>query len=86
MTLATDTIIAHISNHEPYYLEAREIVSDSDNEYDAAIDLKFMVERIMFPEGFGESPSMDVFFQQDMILESLSRVNWREVYESLIDE
>jgi len=45
-----------------------------------------MVDESMFPEEAGQPQSIDHFFRQDMILEALSQVNWREVYERLTED
>ena len=37
-------------------------------------------------EEAGQPQSSDHFFRQDMLLEALSQVNWREVYERLTED
>lgn len=86
MSLATDTIVLHIANDEGYYNTAQEILKRCGDSYDACIELKEMVDEIMFPEEAGQLQSMDHFFRQDMLLEALSQVNWREVYERLTED
>ena len=86
MILSTDTIVLHIANDEGYYTTAQEILGRCGDSYDACIELKDMVDEIMFPEEAGQPQSGDVFFRQDMILEALSQVNWREVYERLTED
>ena len=86
MSLATDTIVLHIANDEGYYRYAQEILQRCGDSYDACIELKDMVDEIMFPEESGHPQSIDHFFRQDMILEALSQVNWREVYERLTED
>ena len=86
MSLATDTIVLHIANDEGYYDTAQEILQRCGDSYDACIELKDMVDEIMFPEEPGQPQSIDHFFRQDMILEALSQVNWREVYERLTED
>ena len=85
MSLATDTIVLHIANNEGFYNDAQEILKRCGDSYDACIELKDMVDEIMFPEEAGQPQSGDHFFRQDMILEALSQVNWREVYERLTE-
>jgi hypothetical protein len=86
MSLATDTIVLHIANNEGFYNDAQEILKRCGDSYDACIELKDMVDEIMFPEEAGQPQSGDHFFRQDMILEALSQVNWREVYERLTED
>ena len=86
MSLSTDTIVLHIANDEGYYNTAQEILKRCGDSYDACIELKDMVDEIMFPEEAGQPQSGDHFFRQDMILEALSQVNWREVYERLTED
>lgn len=86
MSLATDTIVLHIANDEGYYNTAQEILQRCGDSYDACIELKDMVDAIMFPEEPGQPQSIDHFFRQDMLLEALSQVNWREVYERLTED
>jgi hypothetical protein len=86
MSLATDTIVLHIANDEGYYNKAQEILQRCGDSYDACIELKDMVDEIMFPEEPGQPQSIDYFFRQDMMLEALSQVNWREVYERLTED
>ena len=86
MSLATDTIVLHIANTQEYYNDAQEILERCGDSYDACIELKDMVDEIMFPEDAGQPQSSDHFFRQDMILEALSQVNWREVYERLTED
>ena len=86
MSLATDTIILHIANDEGFYNDAQEILKRCGDSYDACIELKDMVDEIMFPEEAGQPQSGDHFFRQDMLLEALSQVNWREVYERLTED
>ena len=86
MSLSTDTIVLHIANDENFYYDAQEILKRCGDSYDACIELKDMVDEIMFPEESGQPQSGDHFFRQDMILEALSQVNWREVYERLTED
>jgi hypothetical protein len=86
MSLATDTIVLYIANNEFYYNTAQEILQRCGDSYDACIELKDMVDEVMFPEEAGQPQSIDHFFRQDMILEALSQVNWREVYERLTED
>jgi hypothetical protein len=86
MSLATDTIVLHIANDNGFYNKAREILQRCGDSYDACIELKDMVDEIMFPEEAGQPQNIDHFFRQDMILEALSQVNWREVYERLTED
>jgi hypothetical protein len=86
MSLATDTIVLHIANDKKYYNKAKEILKRCGDSYDACIELKDMVDEVMFPEEAGQPQSIDHFFRQDMILEALSQVNWREVYERLTED
>ena len=86
MGLATDTIVLHIANDQGYYNTAQEILQRCGDSYDACIELKDMVDEIMFPEEPGQPQSIDYFFRQDMMLEALSQVNWREVYERLTED
>ena len=86
MSLATDTIVLHIANNEGFYNDAQEILKRCGDSYDACIELKDMVDEIMFPEVAGQPQSGDHFFRQDMLLEALSQVNWREVYERLTED
>ena len=86
MSLSTDTIVLHIANDKKYYNKAKEILKRCGDSYDACIELKDMVDEIMFPEEAGQPQSIDHFFRQDMILEALSQVNWREVYERLTED
>jgi hypothetical protein len=86
MSLATDTIVLHIANDQGYYNTAQEILQRCGDSYDACIELKDMVDEIMFPEEAGQPQNIDHFFRQDMILEALSQVNWREVYERLTED
>ena len=86
MSLSTDTIVLHIANDEGYYNTAQEILGRCGDSYDACIELKDMVDEIMFPEEAGKPQSNDHFFRQDMLLEALSQVNWREVYERLTED
>ena len=86
MSLSTDTIVLHIANDEGYYNTAQEILGRCGDSYDACIELKDMVDEIMFPEEPGQPQSIDYFFRQDMMLEALSQVNWREVYERLTED
>jgi hypothetical protein len=86
MGLATDTIVLHIANDQGYYNTAQEILHRCGDSYDACIELKDMVDEIMFPEEPGQPQSIDYFFRQDMMLEALSQVNWREVYERLTED
>jgi len=86
MSLATDTIVLHIANDEGFYNTAQEILDRCGDSYDACIELKDMVDAIMFPEEAGQPQSGEHFFRQDMILEALSQVNWREVYERLTED
>jgi hypothetical protein len=86
MSLATDTIVLHIANNEGFYNDAQEILKRCGDSYDACIELKDMVDEIMFPEEAGQPQSGDHFFRQDMLLEALSQVNWREVYERLTED
>ena len=86
MSLSTDTIVLHIANDEGYYNTAQEILGRCGDSYDACIELKDMVDEIMFPEEAGQPQSGDHFFRQDMLLEALSQVNWREVYERLTED
>ena len=86
MSLATDTIVLHIANNEGFYNDAQEILKRCGDSYDTCIELKDMVDEIMFPEEAGQPQRGDHFFRQDMILEALSQVNWREVYERLTED
>ena len=86
MGLVTDTIIMHITNDQGYHNTAQEILQRCGDSYDACIELKDMVDEIMFPEEPGQPQSIDYFFRQDMMLEALSQVNWREVYERLTED
>ena len=86
MSLSTDTIVLHIANDEGYYNTAQEILDRCGDSYDACIELKDMVDEIMFPEVAGQPQSGDHFFRQGMLLEALSQVNWREVYEQLTED
>ena len=86
MSLSTDTIVLHIANDEGYYNTAQEILGRCGDSYDACIELKDMVDEIMFPEEAGKPQSSDHFFRQDMILEALSQVTWREVYDRLTED
>ena len=86
MSLSTDTIVLHIANDEGYYNTAQEILGRCGDSYEACIELKDMVDEIMFPEEAGQPQSSDHFFRQDMILEALSQVNWREVYDRLTED
>jgi hypothetical protein len=74
------------ANNEGFYNDAQEILKRCGDSYDACIELKDMVDEIMFPEEAGQPQSGDHFFRQDMILEALSQVNWREVYERLTED
>lgn len=85
MNSATQTIIMHISNDQGYYNEAQEIFERHGDSYDTCIDLKEMVDNIMFPEADNQTQNMDLFFRQDIIMDALSQVNWREVYEALVE-
>ena len=85
MSLATDTIVLHIANDEGYYNKAKEILQRCGDSYDACIELKEMVDEVMFPEEAAHN-EIDHVFRQDMILEALSQVNWREVYERLTED
>ena len=84
MNLATDTVILHLTNDQGYYEESLDIVKRCGDKYDACIELKDMVEAIMFPEG--PPQDSDHFFRLDVMLETLSQVNWRQVYERLADD
>ncbi len=86
MSLSTDTIVLHIANDEGFYNTAQEILGRCGDSYDACIELKDMVDEIMFPEEAGQPQSGEHFFRQDMLLEALSQVNWREVYERLTED
>ena len=85
MSFATDTIVLHIANDRGYYNKAQEILKRCGDSYDACIELKDMVDEVMFPEEAAHN-EIDYFFRQDMILEALSQVNWREVYERLTED
>lgn len=82
---ATDTIVMHITNDQGYYNDAQEILERCGDSYDACIELKDMVDHIMFPETDTQSQDMDLFFRQDVIMDALSQVNWREVYERIAE-
>ena len=86
MSLATDTIVLHIANNEGFYNDAQEILERCGDSYDACIELIDMVDEIMFSEEAGQPQTPHYFFRQDMILEALSQVNWREVYERLTED
>ncbi len=86
MSLATDTIVLYIVNTQEYYNQAQEILERCGDSYDACIELKDMVDEIMFPKVAGQPQSGDHFFRQGMLLEALSQVNWREVYEQLTED
>ena len=85
MNSATQTVIMHISNDQNYYNEVQEIFERCGDSYDTCIELKEMVDNIMFPEADIQAQNMDLFFRQDIIMDALSQVNWREVYESLVE-
>ena len=83
MNSATQTVIMHISNDQRYYNKVQEIFERCGDSYDTCIELKEMVDNIMFPSADIQAQNMDLFFRQDIILDALSQVNWREVYEAL---
>ena len=83
MSLVTDTIIMHITNDQGYHNTAQEILQRCGDSYDACIELKDMVDEIMFPEADIQAQNMDLFFRHGIIMDALSQVNWREVYERL---
>ena len=85
MNSATQTVIMHISNDQKYYNDVQEIFERCGDSYNACIELKEMIDNIMFPEADIQAKNMDLFFRQDMIMDALSQVNWREVYESLAE-
>ena len=85
MNSATQTIIMHLSNDQDYYYEVQEIFERCGDSYDTCIELKEMVDSIMFPESDTQAQNMDLFFRQDVIMDALSQVNWREVYEALAE-
>jgi len=85
MNSATQTVIMHISNDQDYYNDVQEIFERCGDSYDTCIELKEMVDNIMFPEADIQAQNMDLFFRQDIIMDALSQVNWREVYESLVE-
>jgi hypothetical protein len=82
---ATDTIVMHITNDQRYYNDAQEILERCGDSYDACIELEDMVDHIMFPETDTQPQGMDLFFRQDVIMDALSQVNWREVYERIAE-
>ena len=86
MSLATDTIVLYIVHTKEYYNQAQEILERCGDSYDACIELKDMVDEIMFPKVAGQPQSGDHSFRQGMLLEALSQVNWREVYEQLTED
>lgn len=85
MNSATQTVIMHISNDQNYYNEVQEIFERCGDSYDTCIELKEMVDNIMFPSADIQAQNMDLFFRQDVIMDALSQVNWREVYEALAE-
>lgn len=85
MNSATQTVIMHISNDQNYYNEVQEIFERCGDSYDTCIELKEMVDNIMFPSADIQAQNMDLFFRQDIIIDALSQVNWREVYEALAE-
>jgi len=85
MNSATQTVIMHISNDQDYYNDVQEIFERCGDSYDTCIELKEMVDNIMFPEADIQAQNMDLFFRQDIIMDALSQVNWREVYEALVE-
>ena len=85
MNSATQTVIMHISNDQDYYNEVQEIFERCGDSYDTCIELKEMVDNIMFPAADTQAQNMDLFFRQDVIMDALSQVNWREVYEALAE-
>ena len=85
MNSATQTVIMHISNDQDYYNDVQEIFERCGDSYDTCIELKEMVDNIMFPEADIQAQNMDLFFRQDIIMDALSQVNWREVYEALAE-
>ena len=85
MNSATQTVIMHISNDQDYYNNVQEIFERCGDSYDTCIELKEMVDNIMFPSADIQAQNMDLFFRQDIIMDALSQVNWREVYEALAE-
>ena len=85
MNSATQTVIMHISNDQNYYNDVQEIFERCGDSYDTCIELKGMVDNIMFPSADIQAQNMDLFFRQDIIMDALSQVNWREVYEALAE-
>jgi len=85
MNSATQTVIMHISNDQDYYNDVQEIFERCGDSYDTCIELKEMVDNIMFPAADIQAQNMDLFFRQDIIMDALSQVNWREVYEALAE-
>lgn len=85
MNSATQTVIMHISNDQRYYNNVQEIFERCGDSYDTCTELKEMVDNIMFPSADIQAQNMDLFFRQDIILDALSQVNWREVYEALAE-
>jgi len=85
MNSATQTVIMHISNDQGYYNDVQEIFERCGDSYDTCIELKEMVDNIMFPSADIQAQNMDLFFRQDIIMDALSQVNWREVYEALAE-
>lgn len=85
MNSATQTVIMHISNDQGYYNAVQEIFERCGDSYDTCMELKEMVDNIMFPSADIQAQNMDLFFRQDIILDALSQVNWREVYEALAE-
>jgi len=85
MNSATQTVIMHISNDQDYYNDVQEIFERCGDSYDTCIELKEMVDNIMFPAADIQAQNMDLFFRQDIIMDALSQVNWREVYEALVE-
>jgi hypothetical protein len=85
MNSATQTVIMHISNDQNYYNDVQEIFERCGDSYDTCVELKEMVDNIMFPSADIQAQNMDLFFRQDIIMDALSQVNWREVYEALAE-
>ena len=85
MNSATQTVIMHISNDQDYYNDVQEIFERCGDSYDTCIELKEMVDNIMFPAADIQAQNMDLFFRQDIIMDALSQINWREVYEALAE-
>ena len=85
MNSATQTVIMHINNDQNYYNDVQEIFERCGDSYDTCMELKDMVDNIMFPSADIQAQNMDLFFRQDIIMDALSQVNWREVYEALAE-